>query len=106
MRRFSRKGTSTYYQAPGQQQLGINLPTSAPATSATVAATTQQEWPKELAQQMQVVRDTVQQASVPLSSKQVAAYFQRVQPAKVQPLLDTLAMLVPIRQTPEGAYAM
>ncbi len=94
------------YQAPGQQQLGINLPTSADTTSAPVAVASQQEWPKELAQQMQAVRDAVQQAGVPLSTKQVAAFFQKTQPGKVQPLLDTLAALALVRQTPEGTYAM
>ena len=89
------------YQAPGQQQLGINLPTSA-TTGAPVAVASQQEWPKELARQMQAVRDSVQQAGVPLSAKQVAAFFKKTQPAKVQPLLDTLAL---VRQTPEGSYA-
>jgi hypothetical protein len=94
------------YQAPGQQQLGIDLPTSALATSAAVAVASQQEWPKELAQQMQAVRDTVQQAGVPLNTKQVAAFFQRTRPEKVQPLLDTLAALALLRQTPEGTYAV
>jgi hypothetical protein len=95
------------YQAPGQQQLGIDLPTLATSTTTvTVAGTSQQEWPKELAQQMQAIRDTVQQAGVPLSTKQVAAFFQKTQPAKVQPLLDTLAALALVRQTSEGTYAM
>jgi len=97
------------YQAPGrnagtQQQLGIDLPTTAPATSAPVVS--QQEWPNGLAQQMQAVRDAVQQAGVPLSAKQVAAFFARTKPEKVQPMLDTLTMLALLRQTPEGAYAM
>ena len=94
------------YQAPGQQQLGIDLPTTAATTSAPVAAASQLEWPKELAQQMQAVRDAVQQAGVPMSTKQVAAIFQRTRPEKVQPLLDTLAALALVRQTSEGAYAM
>ena len=94
------------YQAPGQQQLGIDLPTSAPATSAPVAVASQQEWPKELSKQMQAVRDAVQQAGVPLSAKQVAAFFQRTNAGKVQPLLNTLAALALVRQTPEGTYAM
>ncbi|MFD2569968.1 class I SAM-dependent DNA methyltransferase [Spirosoma soli] len=95
------------YQAPGQQQLGINLPSTAAVTANTpVTEASKQEWPKELAQQMQAVRDAVQQAGVPLSAKQVAAFFQRTKPEKVQPLLDTLAALALVRQTPEGAYAM
>ena len=94
------------YQAPGQQQLGIDLPTSAPAVGALIAEVSQQEWPKELAQQMQAVRDTVQQAGIPINAKQVAAVFLRTNAGKVQPLLDTLAMLALVRQTPEGAYAV
>ncbi len=94
------------YQAPGQQQLGIDLTTSAPAAGAPVVEVSQQEWPNGLAQQMQAIRDAVQQAGVPISTKQVAAYFQKTRPEKVQPLLDTLATLALIRQTPEGAYAM
>jgi len=92
------------YQAPGQQQLGLDLPTTVlKSTAAPVAS--QQEWPKELAQQMQTIRDVVQQAGVPLSTKQVAAYFARTKPEKVQPMLDTLTALALLRQTPEGAYA-
>ncbi|RRB01990.1 class I SAM-dependent DNA methyltransferase [Larkinella rosea] len=95
------------YQAPGQQQLGMDLQTTATATTnAPVADVIKQEWPKELAQQMQAVRDAVQQAGVPLSTQQVAALFQRTNAGKVQPLLDTLAALALLRQTPEGAYAM
>ncbi|MFC5412384.1 class I SAM-dependent DNA methyltransferase [Larkinella bovis] len=94
------------YQAPGQQQqLGINLPTET-TTKETAKEVSQQEWPKELAQQMQAVRDAVQQAGVPLNAKQVAALFQRTNAGKVQPLLDTLAALALVRQTPEGAYAL
>ncbi|WP_229380044.1 class I SAM-dependent DNA methyltransferase [Fibrella forsythiae] len=97
------------YQRPGsaaasQQQLGIDLPGSAPAISAPV--TSQQVWPKALAQQMQAVREAVQQAGVPISTKQVATYFQRTRPEKVQPLLDTLASLALVRLTPEGTYAL
>ena len=94
------------YQAPGQQQLGIDLPTSTSTTSAPVAVASQQEWPSGLAQQMQAVRDAVQQAGVPLSTKQVAAFFLRTNAGKVQPLLDTLAALALLRQTPESTYAM
>nr|WP_052647022.1 hypothetical protein [Spirosoma spitsbergense] len=93
------------YQAPGQQQL-IGLTTTATKTSAPVADAVKQEWPKELAQQMQAVRDTVQQSGVPLSTKQVAAFFAKTPPGKVQPLLDTLAALALLRQTADGTYAM
>jgi hypothetical protein len=94
------------YQAPGQQQLGIDLPITEIKTSASMTDASQQEWPKELARQMQTVRDTVIQAGVPLSTKQVAAFFARTKPEKVQPLLDTLAALALLRQTTEGAYAL
>lgn len=94
------------YQAPGQQQLGIGLTTAPTAANAPTVAASQQAWPKELAQQMQAVRDAVQQAGVPVNAKQVAAQFQKVNAGKVQPLLDTLAALALVRQTPEGAYAV
>lgn len=70
------------YQAPGQQQLGIDLKT-ATKTIAPAAVVSKQEWPKELAQQMQSVRDAVQQAGVPLTAKKVAAFFERTRPEKV-----------------------
>ena len=94
------------YQASGKQQLGIDLSTTIPVISSTVAEASQQEYPKELARQMQAVRDAVQQAGIPLSAKQVAACFQRTRPEKVQPLLDTLATLALVRRTPENTYAM
>ncbi|MCK8494618.1 class I SAM-dependent DNA methyltransferase [Spirosoma sp. RP8] len=95
------------YQAPNQQQLGINLKSAVSTTKSTPSSIdSRQEWPKELAQQMQVVRDTVQQASTPLNTKQIAVFFKRTKPEKVQPLLDTLTALALVRQTPEGAYAM
>ena len=84
----------------------IGLTTTATKTSAPVADAVKQEWPKELAQQMQAVRDTVQQSGVPLSTKQVAAFFAKTPPGKVQPLLDTLAALALLRQTADGTYAM
>ncbi|GAA4452184.1 hypothetical protein GCM10023189_15190 [Nibrella saemangeumensis] len=92
--------------APGQQQLGIDLPTAAATTeAASTEATGPIEWPKELAQQMRAVRDAVQQAGQPLTPKQVADRFQRTKPDKVQPLLDTLTALALLRQTEEGSYA-
>jgi hypothetical protein len=63
------------------------------------------DFPKELAQQMQALRDTLQQAAEPLSPAQVAARFKRLKPEKVQPLLATLAALALVRQTPEGSFA-
>ncbi|MCC3156833.1 hypothetical protein LJ737_06275 [Hymenobacter sp. 15J16-1T3B] len=62
-------------------------------------------FPAELAQQMQALRDALQQAAQPLSAAQVAARFKRLKPEKVQPLLDTLATLSLIRQTPEGLFS-
>jgi hypothetical protein len=62
------------------------------------------DFPKELAPQMQALRDALQQAGQPLSAAQVAASFRRLKPEKVEPLLATLAALSLVRQTPEGAY--
>jgi hypothetical protein len=92
------------YQAPDQQQAALALPTQAAVATAATTGTGPQAWPTELAQQMQVLRDALQQAARPLSSVQVAASFRRVKPEKVEPLLATLAALSLVRQTPEGAY--
>ncbi|GAB2963656.1 hypothetical protein GCM10027048_35940 [Hymenobacter coalescens] len=95
------------YQAPELQQASLSLP-AAQAAAATVAATEAtgpQPWPAELAQQMQAVRDTVQQAGQALTAAQVAARFKRAKPERVQPLLDTLTALSLLRATAEGAYA-
>ncbi|HEV7350366.1 class I SAM-dependent DNA methyltransferase [Telluribacter sp.] len=106
------------YQAPkvpGQPQLGLELATAttkpagatgaaAPGATTPAGITGPMEWPKELAQQMQAIRDVVQQAGQPLSIEQVAKRFQRTKADKVHPLLDTLAALSLLRQTEEGAY--
>ena len=92
------------YQAPGQQA-ALALPAN--ATAATVAATTAQPWPAELAQQMLAVRAIIQQAAgEALSSAQVAARFRRTKADKVKPLLNTLAMMSQVRHLePEDTYA-
>jgi len=93
------------YQAPEQQQAALALPAEATAAAVTTEATGPQPWPTELAQQMQAVRDAVQQAGQPLAAAQVAARFRRTKPEKVQPLLDTLTALSLLRRTESGAYA-
>jgi hypothetical protein len=93
------------YQAPGQQ-IGIGLPIPARVTSTSIVAAGKQEWPKELAQQMQAIRDSVYKAGVPLDAKQIAASFQRTNAVKIQTLLDTLSALALVRQTSEGTYVM
>ncbi|MBG8553678.1 hypothetical protein [Hymenobacter guriensis] len=65
-----------------------------------------QSWPPELAQQMQALLDTLQQAGQPLTTAQVAARFRRLKAEKVQPLLATLAALSLVRQTADGAYSL
>ena len=92
------------YQAPGTEQATLALPAAA-ATAAAVTATGPQAWPTELAQQMQALRDALQQAAQPQTAAQVAAGFKRLKADKVEPLLATLAALSLVRQTPEGAYA-
>ena len=94
------------YQAPNEQQATMAL--SANTTVATDVATADaQPWPAELAQQMFAVRNIVQQAGgEALSSAQVAARFRRTKANKVQPLLDTLAMMALVRHLePEDTYA-
>jgi hypothetical protein len=53
------------YQAPGQQQTGLNLPTR--VATETAAAVAPLPWPSELAKQIQTVRDVVTQAQAPLT---------------------------------------
>jgi hypothetical protein len=91
------------YQAPGQQQMLVTLSTDKKAV--TPEARIPQAWPAALADQMQAVRGIVQQASIPLTTSQVTAYFIRTRPERVRPLLDTLTALALVRPTPEGAYA-
>ncbi|SFQ31707.1 hypothetical protein [Hymenobacter arizonensis] len=62
------------------------------------------DFPKELAQQMQAVREVVQQAGTALTVAEVATRFKRLKPDKAEPLLATLAALSLLRQTPDGAY--
>ncbi|GAB2469715.1 hypothetical protein GCM10011375_40340 [Hymenobacter qilianensis] len=94
------------YQAPGQLQSTMALPTMVVAAADVVTGETQ-PWPTELAQQMFAVRAIVQQAAgEALSSAQVAARFRRTKADKVKPLLDTLAMMSLVRHLePEDTYA-
>ncbi|MDO1449636.1 class I SAM-dependent DNA methyltransferase [Rhodocytophaga aerolata] len=94
------------YQVSGQQQSTIALTTESPTIVVvnTADALEPQPWPTELAQQMQAVRDTVQQAGIPLTSAQVAVRFLRTNSKKVQPLLDTLTALSLLRRTEESTY--
>lgn len=55
------------------------------------------QWPKKLAEQIQMVREIVAQANTPLTPKQVASRFRGVRARKVQPLLMTLASLSLLR---------
>jgi hypothetical protein len=94
------------YQAPGQQQAALALPTTGPAAVAATDATAAQPWPTELAQQMQAVRAVVAQAAAPVTAAQVAARFRRTRATQVQPLLTTLTALSLLRHLePENAYA-
>ena len=94
------------YQAPGQQQLGLGLgEVEAKGLEPITSAAGPQPWPKELAQQMQAVREVVRAAGEPLTAAQVAGRFQKLRPATVQPLLATLAALALLRPTETGAYA-
>ena len=93
------------YQAPDEQQATLTLPSVAALPTAT-AETGPQPWPAGLAQQMQAVRGFVQQAGQPLSSTQVAARFRGSSAKKVQPLLDTLALMALVRfVAEENKYA-
>jgi hypothetical protein len=97
------------YQAPAQPSEQLALTTSPadkhklPAEATALAVVL--PWPAELAQQMQAVRAVVQQAAQPLSSAQVAARFRRTRPERVQPLLDTLAVMALVRLVEGQVYA-
>ena len=94
------------YQAPGQQQLGIDLGKTAVSQTVTSVTAEPQEWPKELAGQMQVIRTLIHQANGPISAAQVASHFKRVNVQRIQPLLDTLTTLSLLRRTSDGTYAV
>jgi len=111
------------YQAPETVQAGLVLPAPAPIAAAKAkgkkatkssGATALSEngvedsnaWPQDLAQQMQALRTTIQIAEIPLTAAQVAQRFRGAGPARVQPLLDTLATLGLVRHLiEENAYA-
>ncbi len=99
------------YQAPGvmkNEELGMRNEVTAPAKSTEFLIPHSSfliDFPKELAQQMQALRDALQQVGQPLTAAQVAARFRRTRPEKVQPLLDTLAALSLLRHTEGNAYA-
>ncbi|SHL96808.1 class I SAM-dependent DNA methyltransferase [Hymenobacter psychrotolerans] len=94
------------YQAPGEQQGKMALPTMVTVAADEVMGEAK-PWPTELAQQMFAVRSIVQQAGgESLSSAQVAARFLRTKVDKVKPLLDTLAMMSLVRHLEqEDTYA-
>ncbi|WP_242509992.1 class I SAM-dependent DNA methyltransferase [Hymenobacter persicinus] len=103
------------YQAPDTVQTSIALAEQAakPAKGKSAGSPSLPErgtggeapFPTELAQQMQTLRDALQQAGQPLTAAQVAARFKRLKADKVEPLLATLAALSLIRLTPEGYAA-
>ncbi|MBD2723143.1 class I SAM-dependent DNA methyltransferase [Hymenobacter armeniacus] len=95
------------YQAKGNKEQGIgNTATQADlALAVSPVPSSLIPFPTELAQQMQALRDALQQAAQPQTAAQVAARFRRLKADKVEPLLATLAALSLVRQTPEGAYA-
>ena len=93
------------YQAPTQQQTGLNLPTA--VTTEAAAKLAPQPWPAELVLQIQAVREVVTQAPAPLTTSQVAARLAGAGPAKIQPILDTLTALSLLRWVEAGnAYAV
>ncbi len=95
------------YQAKGNKEQGIgNTVTQADlALAVSPVPSSPIPFPTELAQQMQALRDALQQATQPQTAAQVAAGFKRLKAEKVEPLLATLAALSLVRQTPEG-YAV
>lgn len=96
------------YQAPGATQAALALPatTQAAAKDAAAVGLTVQPWPTGLAEQAQLVQAAVRQAPAPLTAEQVAARFRGAGPARVRPLLETLAGLGVLRLTETGHYAV
>ncbi len=92
------------YQAPDAKQTTLAIAKGESGKTTAPAKTNKLAWPKELAQQMQAVRDAVQQADGPQRPAQVAALFGRTKPVTVQPMLDTLTALALLRRTEEGEY--
>ena len=72
---------------PAQQQSTLALPQEAAAAASTATETGPQPWPTALAQQ----------AASPLGAAQVSARFRGSSAKKVQPLLDTLALMSLVR---------
>ena len=112
------------YQAPETVQAGLVLLEPAPIAAAKAkgkkatkssgavalpengAGEAPNAWPQDLAQQMQALRTAIQLAEIPLTAAQVAQRFHGAGPARVQPLLDTLATLGLVRHLiEENAYA-
>jgi hypothetical protein len=83
------------YQTPDQRQTGFDLAAQAKVKVTDVA--TPLLWPRKLAEQIQLVREIVAQATTPLNPKQGASRFRGVRARKVQPLLRTLASLPLLR---------
>ena len=82
------------YQAPDTERTKLSLPAAAAFSDAGRSAfptegIAPQAWPAELAQQMQALRDALQQAVQPLTVAQVAAGFRRVRADKIEPLLHS-----------------
>jgi len=94
------------YQAKSvsNEQLTMSSELATPAADKLPTANSSllTDFPKELAPQMQALRDALQQAGQPQSAAQVAARFKRLKAEKVQPLLDTLVALSLLRHTEEG----
>jgi hypothetical protein len=111
------------YQAPETVQAGLVLPEPAPIAAVKVkgkkatkssgaialsanGAEVSNTWPQELAQQMQALRTAIQLAETPFTAAQLAQLFRGAGPARIQPLLDTLATLGLVRHlVEENAYA-
>ncbi|WP_367174291.1 type IIL restriction-modification enzyme MmeI, partial [uncultured Deinococcus sp.] len=99
-----RAGTVRYlrpeYQDPGrrvQEGLGIAVPPTVPKVAAL------QPFPTSLPAQVQAVRQRLQQAGQPLTSREVALAFTGARPSQVEEIIATLVMLGQARLTTTGA---
>ena len=80
-----------------QEGLGIAVPPTVPKVAAL------QPFPTSLPAQVQAVRQRLQQAGQPLTSREVALAFTGARPSQVEEIIATLVMLGQARLTTTGA---
>ncbi|MDU0372097.1 class I SAM-dependent DNA methyltransferase [Hymenobacter endophyticus] len=94
------------YQAPDLQQSALALP-AATATKTVEKAVNLRAWPEGLANQMNLLRNLVEQAGRPVSVADVSSQIRGAKAKTIAPLLETLASLSIVRELEqEGLYSL